>query len=79
MDEYANDMEAVNKLFQVSVSLMKLTEELDGTALLAGREASAASFAFYFSLMLTINAGETGLKMLMTTCRNVFRGNFKKP
>ena len=62
MDEFAKDVEAVNKLFQVSAPLQKLAEGLDDTALMAGSEAYAAALAFYTSLKAAITAGETGLK-----------------
>ena len=62
MEEFAKDVEAVNKLFQVSAPLQKIAEGLDDTALMAGSEAYAAALAFYTSLKAAITAGETGLK-----------------
>lgn len=62
VEDFANDVEAYNKIFQVLAPFQKLTEELDDTMLLAGSEAFSASLAFYSALKTAISAGEIGLK-----------------
>ena len=62
MEEFAKDVNAVNRLFQVSAPLLKMAEQIDDTALMAGSEAYAASLAFYAALKGAIAAGESGLK-----------------
>lgn len=79
LDEYAKDVDAVSKLFQVSAPLQKLVEELDDTTLLAGSEAYATALVFYTSLKGAIAAGETGLKNVYDDLSTRFPGrNFKK-
>jgi len=62
MVEFAKDVDAINKLFQVTAPMQKLVEEVDDTMMLAGSEAYAAALAFYTALKAAIEAGETGLK-----------------
>ena len=79
MEEYAKDVEAVNRLFLVAGPLQKLAEELDDTTLLAGSEAYAAALTFYTALKGAISAGETGLKNVYDDLSARFPGrNFKK-
>jgi hypothetical protein len=80
MDEFAKDVDAVNKLFQVTTPIQKLSEEIDDTMMLAGSEAYAAALAFYTALKAAIAAGETGLKNVYDDMSARFPGRgLKKP
>lgn len=79
MNEFAKDVEAVNRIFKITGPLQKLSESLDDTAMLAGSEAYAAALAFYTSLKAAINAGEIGLKGIYEDLSARFPGRGKKP
>jgi hypothetical protein len=80
MEEFARDVDAVNKLFQVTTPIQKLAEEIDDTMMMAGCEAYAAALAFYTSLKAALTAGETGLKSAYEDMAARFPGRkVKKP
>lgn len=83
MEEFAKDVEAVNKLFVVAAPLLKMAEEIDDTVLMAGSEAYAAALAFYTSLKAAIGAGESGLKYIYDDLSSRFNArslkNLAKP
>lgn len=78
MEEFAKDVEAVNKLFLVIAPIAKLNEELDDTILLAGSEAYAAALVVYKALKAANDAGETGLKNICDDLAARFTGGAAK-
>ena len=80
VDEFAKDVDAFKRLFQVSGLVQQLSEKIDDTMLLAGSEAYGASLAFYNSVKTAITAGEVGLKAVYDDLSARFPGRPpKKP